>query len=157
MSSKIVNWTYGRDPTGSTRDAVRLLIGDTNPEDKQLDDDEIAWLLSDNGGPLNASIAAAVGLAAMYARFYDSTEVGPDGKPKRSSSNKESLSKHYLDLAERLMMQRRRKGAIAQVSGQTVADKLAAESRTDLVRPFFRRDMMDYGATYQDLRVYWSY
>lgn len=155
MGVKIANWTYTRSPATVPRDAVRLLIGDTNPEDKQLDDDEIVWLLADNGGALNAAIAGAIGLSAIYSRDFDKTENGPDGKPRKSTSNRESLSRHYLDLAQRLMLQRSRKGAVAIAAGQSISDRLTA-SDTDTVRPFFRRDMMDYQCCYDDLRRLWG-
>lgn len=160
MGIKIVNWTYTRDFT-NPRDKVRLLVGDTDPEDKQLDDDEITWLLVDNGGPLNAAVAAAIGLAAIYSRKYDtatgrdSTEGGGGGR--RASTTESQKSQQYLALAERLMWQRSRRGVAAFAGGQSYSAKQIQDSDNDRVRPFFKRDMNDYYAVLDDLKQYWSF
>lgn len=158
MAIKIVNWTYTRNPS-IPRDAVRLLVGDTNPDDKQLDDDEIAWLLQDNGGPVNAAIAAAIGLAAMYSRKYDNSTSDTDSaeNKKTASKGEASLSEHYLQVADKLLMQRSRRGVSPYAGGLSIAEKVSNDQDQDRVRPFFRRDLMDYNAVLDDLKSWWGW
>ena len=40
-----MTWNYSGDPSLSSRDAVRFLIGDTDPNDPLVTDEEIAYAL----------------------------------------------------------------------------------------------------------------
>lgn len=95
-----MTWSYSGDPSTSTKDAVRLLIGDTIgiPTSMQLmQDEEIAYLLTAHGNdPLAAAVAALRSLASKFARYVD--EVTGDLQRKYSQRVKQ-----FLDLADKLL------------------------------------------------------
>lgn len=132
MTFRPHRWTYSGKPSGSPVDQVRFLVGDTNPDDKQLDDCEIEWLIDENGSVLSAAICAALGIAAYYARAIDSEVYG----------DKSALSQKYIDLANELKKKRSRRGVKSYAGGIRSTDKLSRASDSSLVRPEFTRDMM---------------
>jgi hypothetical protein len=71
-------WTYSGSPSSSPLDEVRFLIGDTNVDDQLLANDEIAYLLSQNGADVYAAAIGGVrGLIAKAARQVEtSRQVG---------------------------------------------------------------------------------
>lgn len=88
-------WTYNVTLTTS-KDKVRLLIGDVITEDQQLSDEEIIAVVAMVGGSVQlASIRCCRILAARYARYADKWV----GDLKILASQK---SKAYLALAEEL-------------------------------------------------------
>ncbi|HLS55751.1 MAG TPA: hypothetical protein VK052_06720 [Zeimonas sp.] len=97
-------WTYDADPTTNPRDAVRLLLGDTDPDDPQLSDAELDYLLAQQHRPLAAAAAGAELLAARYAREVD-LQIG-DTREQASQR-----WQHYRALAAQL---RRRLALVAR-------------------------------------------
>lgn len=129
-----MTWTYTPDFT-TTRDQVRLLIGDTDTTDQQMQDDEIAYLATLYGSALRAASAACRSLQAKYARQAD-TAIDDI---KVSSSQR---AKAYGELAASLEAQATTAGAavpIAFAGGVSVVDKLDRESDTDRTLPYFTR------------------
>jgi len=45
-----LSWTYTNNPTGSSRDALRLAVGDTIENDPRLSDEEVEHFLSSLSG-----------------------------------------------------------------------------------------------------------
>lgn len=133
---QVQRWSYSGKPSHSTKDAVRFLVGDVDPDDKQLDDSEIDYLLTENGSPYVAAIEAANALAAYYSRDVDEST----GKTTKSSSTR---AQHYLDLAKRLAERRGARAVVPWAGGQSVSDKLLRENDADRVEPFFRRKLDD--------------
>lgn len=66
-------WTYTEDPLNVPVDELRLLIGDTNSFDPQLQDAEVEYFLSRYPSINQASIAAVTNLIAKYSRLADET------------------------------------------------------------------------------------
>lgn len=65
-------WTYSGNPATSLRDQVRFLIGDTDPDDPLLQDEEIDWLLAQsNQNVLAAAAEACQAISARYSRQAD--------------------------------------------------------------------------------------
>jgi len=60
-------WTYTKRPARSARDALRLMIGDTNASDPLLSDEETDYYLELK--PENVVLAAAEACDALAARF----------------------------------------------------------------------------------------
>ena len=58
-----MGWTYPKRPARSARDALRLMIGDTNASDPLLSDEEADYYLGNNGG--NVVLAAAEACEAL--------------------------------------------------------------------------------------------
>lgn len=94
-------FTYSGYPAVSDRDAIRLLIGDTDESEVLLYDEELDWLILtwETKGSLwyTASMVART-IAAKFAREVttssDSQTVNADG-----------LQQKYLDLSAQLMLQ----------------------------------------------------
>lgn len=113
-----MTWSYSGDPSNSTLDEVRYLIGDTESTDMQLQDEEINYhLAQNNGSAVNAAIDACEGLVAKYARKVN-REVGD----LRIES--ERLMDHYIKLAKRLMSKRSMKGATGIFIGNNKDQRL---------------------------------
>lgn len=71
-----MTWTYSGDPSSSSRDRLRFLIGDTDPDDPQITDEEVAAQLTISGGPVVAAAALARSLSAKYSRKIDKSIDG---------------------------------------------------------------------------------
>lgn len=92
-------FTYEAGLISSARDQVRFLVGDTDPDEFFLHDDEIAWLISiwkDKGSTFYVASMAAEAIAARFAREVSTTS---DSQTVSTSE----LQQKYLDLAARLM------------------------------------------------------
>ena len=60
-----MSFTYTLDPTNVPIDEIRLLIGDTDTTDQQLQNEELQYYLDKYGGnAVQAAIAAIQGLIA---------------------------------------------------------------------------------------------
>lgn len=88
-----MSWTYTADPTSSTKDAVRFLIGDTDEANPLLQDEEIYFNLNEvNGEPYRAAANACENLAALFTGLAQSSSKSVGGL---------SLSQSYGDRAQR--------------------------------------------------------
>lgn len=132
-------WSYSGDPTSSAKDAVRFLIGDTDTNDQQLQDEEILFLLAQTSNDIySAAILACRSIASIYSRQADQRI----GDYSISASQKAAA---YLALAKQLE-QSQTKALIKRVKpyagGISVSDKREDEENPDRVQPAFtRRDM----------------
>ena len=72
-----MSWSYSGNPTGSDKDQVRFLIGDTDETDQLLQDEEINFLLQAKGSAQSAAIHACSVIMATLAREVDYT-IGPE-------------------------------------------------------------------------------
>lgn len=61
-----MTWSYGGDPTNSSTDRVRFLCGDTDTNNQQVTNEEIAFLLSEFNS--DAYLAAAGACEAMASK-----------------------------------------------------------------------------------------
>lgn len=68
-----MTWTY--TPVVTTRDQVRLLVGDVDNTDPQVQDEEIDFLLVQFGGVSTAAAVAADSIANRLSRLAD-TRIG---------------------------------------------------------------------------------
>lgn len=124
-----MTWTY--DPTAvsypTSRDKVRLAIGDTDTNDQQLMNEEIDGVLATDTDVNSASVQCCVSLAAKYARRV-SIAIGP------LRMSLQDRADFYLKLANQLQ------GSAASsvggigvpfVGGISIADMESAETDTD--------------------------
>lgn len=134
------DWSYSGDPTVSTRDQVRFLIGDTDSTDQQLLDKEIDWLLIETGTAPNAyeaAIAACTTLAARYSRKANKTT----GDLSISSGD---IAKHYRDLKADLRQNAMRHSVpVPYSAGMRDSDRDIDSEDDDMVQPEFRVGMDD--------------
>ncbi len=131
-------WSYTGNPSDSTRDKVRFLIGDTDTGDQQLQDEEIDAMLTDNAdNAYTAAIACAEVLVARFSR-YVTKSVGD-----LSISYGERVT-NYKSLLGQLRMRSSIQSAAPYCGGISVSDKLTDEADTDRVAPAFSIGSMDY-------------
>lgn len=131
-------WTYTNNPANVPRDAVRLLVGDTDTTDQKATDEAIAFFLSQaaNDTYLAAALSAR-SIAATYATYVDT-------KFESVSSDYSQLRDNYYALASRLEAQAKKYGStglgVPAAGGLTYTDLEAADEDTDRVKPKFRQD-----------------
>lgn len=118
---------------------VRFLIQDTTAATAQLQDEEIAWLLSESGGSVyRAAAAAAQALASRYASDVDRSVSGAGGLSVSGSQR----FQQYTQLAQQLTAQAGKKGrGVPFAGGISEAQKDATEEDADRVRPAFTREI----------------
>lgn len=127
-------WTYTSDPSNVPRDAVRLLVGDTITTDPQLQDEEIAYFLSQAGGSVTgAAVRCARALMAKFARLVDKSV----GDLRLSYSQRQAAYAALLaDLETQLAL-----GAVPFAGGTSISDINTRRGDTDRPAPDFERDM----------------
>ena len=91
-----MTWTYTNNPSGSSRDALRLAVGDTIENDPRLSDEEVEHFLGLY--PDSLDLAAAKAAEAIAAR-YSSMAVSYVGDLDNSPHLK---AEYYLKLARQL-------------------------------------------------------
>ena len=91
-----MTWTYTNNPTESSRDALRLAVGDTIETDQRLSDEEVGHFLGLY--PDSLDLAAAQAAEAIAAR-YSSMAVSYVGDLDNSPHLK---AEYYLKLARQL-------------------------------------------------------
>ncbi len=94
-------FTYETNLSLSTRDQVRFLVGDTDPTEFFLHDDEIAWLVTQWSSKGSIYYSAAMAAEAIAAKFAREVTTNSDSQTVATSE----LQQKYLDLAARLMRQ----------------------------------------------------
>lgn len=130
-----MTWTYAAAPDTTTaagkRDAIRILIGDTDTTDQLLSDEAISFFIGQEPGVYHAGAQAASAIAATFARQADKA-VGD----LRLSASQQAIA--YRELAKDL---KRRAVSTAGIwsGGISIADKQAREDDTDRAFPFFSR------------------
>ena len=135
-------WTY--DPTGLNTttasgrlNTIRLLVGDTDTSDQQVQNEEITFSLSENGDNVYYSSAwIARVIASKYSRKVN-TELS--GALKADYSD---LVKHYNSLADNLEYQGKTSGASLGVvaGGISKGEVMSIRQDTDRIGGSFRRD-----------------
>jgi len=134
-------WSYdeGNLNTGDTLgrlNAVRLLIGDTDTNDQQVQDEEIVFGLAQaNNNVYGAGAWVCRVIAAKYSRNVDS-EIS--GALKESASQ---LQDHYNSLADNLEYQGQKLGGLGiAAGGLKVSTVDGVRANTNRVKPEFNKD-----------------
>lgn len=136
-----MTWTYGGDPAANDRDKVRFLIGDTDTNDQQVSDEEIAYLLTSEGSVPGAAVAAVQALIAKFSRLVDKS-VGD-----LSISYSQRVGQ-YEKLLRQLVQRRALRTGTPYAGGISESDKDTVEADTDRVRPEFYKGQFSHpGAT----------
>jgi len=142
-----MTWTYDpadldtETPSGQLN-TVRLLIGDTDSTDEQLQDEEVAFSLSLNESNVyNSAIWCCTTISSKYARRV-TTEIDSTLK-----SDYSDLAKHYSDLSVQIGRTQKK------LSGNSLGAKFVGTLKADLVigddrvQPEFRKGQFQYGGT----------
>ncbi len=130
-----MSWTYNPAALEIPLNMVRMLLGDTNMADPQLQDEEIQAFVDATDSTTGAAALGARALAGKYARSVDKW-VG-DLKILASQRHR-----HYLLLQEKLERQSFGHG-VPSAGGIRISQKEAVEANSDLVPPFFKRSQHD--------------
>jgi len=132
----VLSWSYSHDPSASDKDAVRFLVGDTNSDDKLLDDNEILYVLSVEGTVLQAAINCLQNLIVVFSRQVDGS--GKEGS-KALSQKVQSFRTALDSLLERQAM-----GPLNVFAGGiSKTQKAATCADDDRVPPVFTKQMFD--------------
>jgi len=97
-----VAWTYSGDPASSTRDKVRFLCGDTDSTDQQLNDAEIAFLITEW---VDAYLAAANACDAIASKFQRQSDYSKSVGDMSISTQFQAQAQNYLQRATNLRAQ----------------------------------------------------
>lgn len=125
-----MQWSYN-PRVSRTLDQVRLLIGDTDQYDPQLDDGEILFFLTSNNGVVNrAALACAEALQGKYARLVDS-------KIDDTAENLGGRLSQYTQLVNQLRAKLARGGIRPLMGGQSNSEKRSNRRDWDLPQPAF--------------------
>lgn len=141
-------FTYSGDPSDSNRDAVRFLVRDTNEATAQLSDEEIEWMLSENGNNVYLAAVQSVDyIANTYATQARSRTVGA------LSISYEARADEYRKLG---MALRQRWATFTTITpyagGISRSDKRTNEQDTDWDKPDFVRHMQENPGARTDAR-----
>ena len=137
-------WSYSFDPSASPLDEVRFLVGDTNADTPQLQDEEINYQIKlvygavppISGNLLPAAYCADV-LAAKYTRAVDKSV----GTLRLSYGQR---VKQYQDLARQLRTRATLGMVKPFVGGMSLSDKRALTQDPDRVGTAVVVDGMDH-------------
>lgn len=152
-------WSYEetdlRTTTASGRlNTVRLLLGDTDSNDQQVQNEEIAFALAQNNN--NVYYAGAWCARIVAAKYSRKVTTSIDNA---ISADYSDLAKQYQKLAESLEYQGKKSGAVVGIKagGITKSGVDAIRANTNRITPSFRRDRFrnppsysgeDYGSDY---------
>lgn len=93
-----MTWTYDGDPTGDRKDEVRLMVGDTDQTDPLVQDEEIAYYLTQfpPADTKPAWLAAAHVCDAIVGKFARKMDRSLGGALQQTASQQYD---HYRQLA----------------------------------------------------------
>jgi len=144
-------WSY--DPSNLTTDTtsgrlntVRLLLGDTETLDQQVQDEEVIFALGQSNNNIYYAAAwLARTIASQYSRKVNTSLDGA------LSADYSDLQKHYTALAENLEYQGKKTGASLGVvaGGITKAGITTVRENTNRVEGSFRRDRFRNPPSYE--------
>jgi len=129
MSRGDLRYSYAGDPSATPSDAVRFLVGDTNPNRPLLDDREVAWAIAENP---NQNIAAAVLAEHLFGKFAAQADISVGPVSKSYSKVAELFKKKADQLRSEAC-----KFAIASFPATKIASKDALDDDQTLTRPAF--------------------
>ena len=135
-------WSYNASDLDTTTasgrlNTVRLLLGDTDTNDQQVQNEEVTFALAQaNDNVYFAAAWLARTVAAQYARKVNTSLDGA------LSADYSDLQKQYLGMAETLEYQGKKSGAVLGVvaGGITKSGITTVRGNTNRVEGSFRRD-----------------
>lgn len=131
------SWSYSGDPSSSTLDQVRFLVGDTDGQDQLLSDEEILWTIGEQGSIYSA--------AALCCRAIIGSGRLVDKKVGDLEISASQRATQYENLA--LALERRTSYvAMPYAGGISISDKQSVEDGTDRMRPAFTIGLHDHPA-----------
>ena len=144
-------WSY--DPTdldnttaSGRLNIVRLLVGDTDTVDQQVQNEEITFGLSENGN--NIYLSASWIARAISSKYSRQVTTSLDGA---LSADYSDLAKQYQALADQLEYQGKTNGASVGIlaGGITKTQIEGVRANTNRIEGSFRRDRFKNPPSYQ--------
>ena len=144
-------WSY--DPTdldnttaSGRLNIVRLLVGDTDTVDQQVQNEEITFGLSENGD--NIYLSASWIARAISSKYSRQVTTSLDGA---LSADYSDLAKQYQTLADQLEYQGKTNGASVGIlaGGITKTQVEGVRANTNRIEGSFRRDRFKNPPSYQ--------
>lgn len=120
-----MGFSYHGDPSDSDVDAVRFLLGDTDPDEYELEDEEISWTLTQESDVFFAAALCADSLATKFGSYPTSQTIG-----ETSVTYGEQVAK-YAAQAASLRNTRRQMAVEPYASGWSVSGKEGVEANSD--------------------------
>jgi glycerate-2-kinase len=132
--------------TSGRLNTVRLLVGDTNTNDQQSQDEEIIFGLAENSN--NIYLAASWVARTISSKYSRQVTTQLDGA---LSANYSDLAKQYQSLADQLEYQGKTNGASVGIlaGGITKSGIEAVRANTNRIEGSFRRDRFKNPPSYQ--------
>ena len=135
-------WSYDATNLGTSTlaeriNSVRLLVGDTDTNDQQVQNEEVTFALNQTSDNVYYAAAwCARSIAAQYSRRVTQNLSGA------LSADYSDLQEHYTSLAETLEHQGKKSGAVVGIKagGISIATVDNVRQNTDRIAPSFRRD-----------------
>lgn len=139
-----MTWTYSGNPALSSSDQVRFELGDTDINDQQLQDEEIAYLLAQHIDPWIAAAGGCDALARKYSRQAQKTV----GKISIAANQRAAA---YRQRAQELRQQSFRTNGLPGIGmgGTSFSEKQAFGANPDTIQPNFSIGMDDTTGTAQ--------
>tara|TARA_R110000787_G_scaffold261218_1_gene366518 strand:+ start:382 stop:837 length:456 start_codon:yes stop_codon:yes gene_type:complete len=146
-----MSWSYEEYDLNTTTasgrlNTVRLLVGDTDSIDQQIQNEEISFALSQNGNNVYYSGAwVARAISSKYSRRVTTQLSGA------LSADYSDIAKQYMVLADTLSYQGKTSGAAVGVlaGGTTISGIEAVRANTNRIEGSFRRDRFKNPPSYQ--------
>ena len=136
-----VTWSYDSSTVGTDdKDKVRLLIGDTDEDDQQFQDEEIVVLITMEGNIFSTAELCCFSLAARYSKLVDKTV----GELRLRLSQRATA---YATRAKEIKAHGVLNSAIPFSGGIGQTQKATQEEDDDRVNPGFQIGMHDNPAS----------
>lgn len=128
-------WTYGGDPSNSSRDAVRFLVGDTFSQRPLLGDSEVDYALSQTS---NITLAAALACEALWSRYLGLADYTVGSVSKKYGSLADKFKERAAEFRARVSER-----AVVSFPATLRSTKQNLEDDGDLAKPEFAVGMAD--------------
>lgn len=118
------NWSYSGNPSASTKDQVRFLVGDTDTNNQMLSDEEIDWALTQYAAP-NACAVFLIDRILISGKLVD-RKIG-DLEISASQQAEQLLA------VKRSLKSGASSGALPYAGGISESDRESYKDNTDTV------------------------
>ena len=132
-----MTWSYDNTVLStSNKDAVRLIIGDTDTADQLLADEEIDYYLTKHGVVLRAASESARAVAAKFARLMSRSIGG-------LQADFAAKYRQYLELADNLDLNEQVSPVGPYISGFLKSQHETNDENTDRIPIFGKKGVTD--------------
>lgn len=130
-------WNYSGDPSTSSKDGVRFLVGDTDSNDPQLQDAEILFLISQYTNIWKSAAYAARSIASKYARQISKAV----GDLKLEYQQRQTA---YTEMSRDFLKQAATRTSLPFAGGISKADQKTDRLNPDLKQFVFTKNLFHY-------------